>query len=188
MPVCPIWQRSRRWNVYFGRPRLRSRGCLSIGYCPISTQSFECKCRFSVSNDGCDSHRLACAGTWNGDTPASLGRREKTTGGTGETAAGGDEQETKTSGDWDEAQGETKISGIYKRSRHINTWAKRSFARLLSSLSRSRGCWAATSQWGKMTLISAATSRQLDTTQTPASIWPSLIKPVGASSSRWAAR
>lgn len=71
-------------------------------------------------NDGCDSHRLACAGTWNGDTPSGLGRWEKTTGGTGETATGGDNQETKTSGDWDEAQGETKISGIYKSSLHIN--------------------------------------------------------------------
>lgn len=33
-----------------------------------------------------------------------------------------------------------------------------------------------------------ATSRQLDTTQTPASIWPSLIKPVEASWSKWAVR
>lgn len=33
-----------------------------------------------------------------------------------------------------------------------------------------------------------ATSRRLDTTQMPASIWQSLIKPVGATSSKWAAR
>lgn len=47
----------------------------------------------------CDSHRLARAGARNGDSPAGLGGREKTTGGTGETAAGGDEQEAKTGGD-----------------------------------------------------------------------------------------
>lgn len=92
-----------------------------------------------VSNEGCERLCLACAGTWDGDSPAGLGRWEKTTGGTGETATGGDKQEAKTSGDWDEAQGETKISGIYK-SLHINPWSKRSFAHLLSSVSRSRGC------------------------------------------------
>lgn len=36
VPACPTWQRSKRWNVCSERPRLRSRGSSSIGYCPAS--------------------------------------------------------------------------------------------------------------------------------------------------------
>lgn len=104
VPVRPIWQRWRRWSVFSERPRLRSRGSLSTGYCARSNQSLLC---IMMSCFWWFLHCVAYAGTWDGDAEAGFGRGAEKKGGAGETNAGGDGQEAETSRERGEAQGET---------------------------------------------------------------------------------